>query len=476
MLRSATFVLCALALIAGVASAGNNFTDQLVDSRFAPLSAPVNWRRVYSSGTVDEKGVSVARTPDGGFVTLISVPGGSLGRQIGLVRYGPDAALFSGTFGSGGKRIKDAQLVDVRAMTVDSQGRIVVVGTTPGPGGLKDYRVLRFNADGSDDASFGSAGGVSVGMEPVVATSDDQPVAVAEQLLGGGGRRLVIAGSSLMNSGGKAYPVVSMIGLRDDGSLDPDFGAYVDPAFGGRTTEQFVDGNAAYAGGLVKLPNNALLVVGTRVVNGNDTDFGACYFASAGVPFTNSCGSFPIDQPGPGGSLYDSATAAVQTGADTFVLAGNSSGRMAALRLRLSGSELQLDTTFVGSNLPGRPHVFFSSAAGTTANDIAVRSDGSLLLAGYINASGTLSGAMTRLRRDGSPDTTGLYSPTGLATFRAPTISGSLSASTEFTKVLVDAGKPVLYGSSPDHPSVQTDYDGVLTRLNSDLIFAAALQ
>lgn len=476
MSRFAAVALYALYLIAGAAQAGAEYTDQLVDSRFAPTASPANWRRVFSNGTVDEKGVAVARTPDGGFVSLISVPGGSVGSKIGLVRYGPDGVLFTGSFGSSGKVIKDGQLAEVRAMTVDSLGRIVVVGTAAGPGGVKDFGVLRFNPDGSDDTSFGVAGRAAVGIEPVVAMSDDQPVAVVEQVLTGGAKRLIIAGNSFMTSDIGTFQVISLIGLRNDGSFDPDFGAYVDPTFGGRTTQQYFGSDASYAGGLVKLPNNNLIVVGTRVLSGTDTDFGACYFASVGVPYSNSCASYAIDEPGPGGSIYDGATAAVQTSADTFVLAGNASGRMAALKLKLVSSALEIDTTFVGSSIAGRPNRFVSPTAGTYVNDVAVRSDGSLLLAGYLNTSGTISGAMTRLRRNGSPDTTGLFSPTGLATFRAPTLSGTLSFSTEITKVLIDVGRPVLYGSSPDNASSATDYDGVLTRLMSDLIFASGLQ
>jgi uncharacterized delta-60 repeat protein len=468
--------LLALASLCGTATAGTNYTDQQVDPTFAELSSPQYWRRIYSSGTVDERGVAVSRMADGSFVTLISVPGGAVGSKIGLVRYGPNGELFNGVFGSGGKVIKDAQLVEVRAMTVDSQGRIVVVGTAQGPGGAKDFGVVRFLSDGSDDTSFGIGGRVAVGLEPLVATSDDQPIAVVEQVLTGGATRLVIAGNSLETTGSGPIQRASLFGLRNDGSFDPDFGAFVDPAFDGRTTLNYAGSNGAYAGGLVKLPNNALLVVGTDVLSGTDTDFGACYFSSVGVPYTDSCGSFAIDEPGPGGSLYDGATAAVQTSADTFVLAGNASGKMAALRLKLVGSDLQFDVSFVGSAIPGRPARFVSTTDTTYANDVAVRSDGTLLLAGHVTFNGTLYGAVTRLRRNGSPDTTGLFSPSGLAAFRAPTLSGGQSYSTDIAKVLVVAGKPMLLGSSPDNTSGPSDVDGFLTRLQSDLIFANGLQ
>jgi uncharacterized delta-60 repeat protein len=471
---AATFLLFTLS--SGSALAGNVYPDQFVDTRFAELSSPQHWRRIYSSGTVDEKGIAVARTPDGGFVALISVPGGALGSKIGLVRYAADGALYPNLFGSSGKVIKDAQLVELRAMTVDSQGRIVVVGTTPGPGNVKDFGVVRFRADGSDDTTFGVNGRVAVGMEPVEAVSDDQPIAVVEQVLAGGATRLVIAGNSLLTTSSGPRQSISLIGLRNDGSFDPDFGAYIDPAFDGRTTKRYADNNAAYAGGLVKTSINTLLVVGTDVLSGTDTDFGACYFGSQGVPFANGCASFAIDEPGPGGSIYDGATAAVQTAPDTFVVAGNASGKMAAIRLKLVNFVPTFDTSFIGSSIPTRPARFVSDTADTWVNDVAVRSNGSLLLAGRMAANGTQYGAVTRLRANGTPDTGSLFSPSGLATFRAPTVSNSPSWSTEITKVLIDGGKPVLFGSSPDSTTAATDFDGFLTRLQSDLIFAGDLE
>jgi uncharacterized delta-60 repeat protein len=477
MSRSIAAALYALCLTAGVAGAGNAPPmEQQSDASFAPVASPPNWRRIYSSGTVDEKGVDVARTPDGGFVSLISVPGGSVGSKIGLVRYGPDGALYSGTFGSSGKVILDGLLVALRAMVVDSLGRIVVVGTAPGPGGATDFGVLRFNANGSVDTSFGTGGRVAIGMEPVVETSDDQPVAVVELLLSSGQKRLVIAGNSLMTEGAATNPRVSLIGLRDDGSVDPDFGNYTNPLFDGRSTHEFAAGAASYTAGLLKLPGNALLLVGTRVWSASDTDFGACTFFGNGLTSNDFCATFAVDEPGAGGSLYDNATAVVQTGADAFVVVGNASGRMAARKFRLVEYVPQSDTTFVGSSIPGRPNIFVSELAGSSVSDVAVRSDGRLLLAGSANIGGLNYGAMMRLRRDGSPDTSPLYSANGLAYFIAPTLSNAGSYSTEFTRVLIDEGKPLLYGSSPDNTMALTDFDGIMTRLKSDLIFANGLQ
>lgn len=477
MFRSAAAAVFSLLGLACVdAQAGTVYSDQMPDPLFAVTSSPANWIRLFTPGFNDEKGIGMARMPDGSLVVAYSAPGGAVGKRVALRRFGANGAAYSGTFGSGGMVLKDGNLVDVTAMTVDSQGRIVVVGTTPGPGGMKDFGVLRFLSDGSDDTSFGGDGGVAVGHEPVFSASDDTPLAVFEQVLAGGTRRLVVFGNSAA-SFGAGNPVRNFlaIGLREDGSYDPDFGNYADPNYPGRLAENFVDGQAAYAGAAVKLANNAFVIAGTTVLNDTDTDFAACYITAGGLTSTDGCLRVAIDEPGPGGSLYDGATAIAYAGNNSFVVAGNASGKMAAVRLKRDGiTGLALDTSFVG-NAPNLT-AFIGNSTNMWTNDVAVRSDGSVLIAGRYSASGTQYGALYRLNRNGTPDFGGLFSPTGLAIYTAPTLAGANSVYTEFSKVMLDAGKPLLLGSSVDSASAVTDFDGILTRLQSDLIFANGLQ
>lgn len=124
--------------------------------------------------------MAVAELPGGG-------ANGNAGKRIGLFRLG------SG-FGNAGRVCKDAWLTGVSAMTVDAQGRIIVVGTTPGPGGLSDFGVARFNADGSDDASLAGDGGTAFGFDDAgVVDSDDSPTSVLAEADG----KIVVAGSVL---------------------------------------------------------------------------------------------------------------------------------------------------------------------------------------------------------------------------------------------------------------------------------------
>lgn len=471
-------VLAVATVLPGLATAGTNYYDAMVDASFAVTASPPNWRRLYSTGTVDERAIAFARMPDRSIVALISVPGGAVGSKIGLQRYNADGSPFSGAFGNAGKVIKDGYLITLTGMIVDSQGRIVVIGSTPGPGGKTDFGVVRFNADGSDDTSFGGDGGVAVGMEPLSAGGDDYPVAIVEQPTATGSR-LVIAGNTSMPNGSGLLRRFGLIGLRQDGSIDPDFGNYVDPNYAGRVNDNYVSGQDAYATSMALMPGNHLLIAGSTVLSGTDTDYGACYLAPNGSPYAeySSCIRVAVDEPGAGGSLYDGVTAVAVARPDRITLVGNSSGRISAARLELDGSRLYLDPSFVGSNISGRPYLFVHPTAGTSANDAALRSDGSLLIAGRYNDGSRNRAALHRLRRDGSSDTMSYFSPTGFIAPEIPAFSTSgNSFYGEFNKVLIDSGKPLLLGTASDSTTGATDMDGVMVRLFSDLIFKDGLQ
>lgn len=94
---------------------------------------------------------------------------------IGLARLTYNGALDN-TFNTTGKRVKDAFLTSVVDACVDPSGHIVVAGTTPGAdgsSGSKDLALVRFNADGSDDTSFGGDGGIGFSMYDTVTDYDE---------------------------------------------------------------------------------------------------------------------------------------------------------------------------------------------------------------------------------------------------------------------------------------------------------------
>ena len=361
-------------------------SEYAIDPTFAPNESTPGWRRLFKpgGGTQDEKAVAFAHTADGGYVVCLSEPGGAQGAQIGLVRLDPNGNLVS-SFGTAGFRLKDAWLSSVTDMTVDKQGRIIVVGATPGPGGLKDFGVVRFKADGSDDASFAGDGGATFGFDnPSSVDMDDQPTSVLAEADG----KIVIAGNVLPAGSSNRIGVVR---LNVDGTVDSGFGN-IDDGRGGRRGAHtvFVDGNPAYARKIVHIADGYFVVAGTSVFSGTDTDFGARILTPSGSPWSGSVGSatFPIDEPGTGGSLYDGVAAMAVVNPTTLVLAGTASGKFAAIRVIAGTNEtgqyasLNLDPAFIGSAIADRPHRFVGSYAPSEANAVGVRSDGRIFIAG----------------------------------------------------------------------------------------------
>lgn len=105
-------------------------------------------------GIVQEVARAVAIQLDGKIVVVGDTRVGAGPFAFALVRYNADGSLDT-SFGSGGKVVNS---VAGRAFTVAIQpadGKIVVAGDDTV---IEDFRLARYNANGSLDASFGSGG------------------------------------------------------------------------------------------------------------------------------------------------------------------------------------------------------------------------------------------------------------------------------------------------------------------------------
>lgn len=467
-----------------------------IDATFG--NALTGWARLYElgGGTQDEKAVAFARTEDGGYVVALEVDGGgannNAGKRIGLARLDRNGHFVTSGFGSSGLVFKDAFLTSVTDMTIDAQGRIIVVGSTPGQGGLGDFGVVRFNADGSDDTSFAGDGGTSFGFDVTGIDIDDAPTSVLADPDG----RIVVAGNYALGSSHK----FSVVRFNTDGSVDSTFGS-IDNGAGGRrgSYDTFRDGVDAYASRILRIADGYYVIAGTSIYSDTDTDFAARIFTPSGGQWANFVGSetFPIDEPGAGGSLYDGANDAILVDPTTILLVGSASGKFAATRIIVgtNGSNqfttLTFDPTFVGSGFASRPHRYVGNTSNATCESAAVRSDGRMLLVGGTSSASisrepigsldqpdgnfyTYAGLVTRLNADGSPDTG--FGIGGTYPYVAPTTGAAPSIYTGFTQVRFDGARPVIIGSSVDETSAVSDFDGVITRLQSDVIFADGFQ
>ena len=451
-------------------------SDFDVDSTFATSQYRGGWARLYTTGaSLDERGVGLARTADGGYVACLSVPGGAAGAQIGLMRFDASGNVVA-TFGVGGKVVKDANLSSVTDMTIDPQGRIVVIGSTPGAGGLGDFGVVRFNADGSDDTSFAGDGGTSFGFDNSSFSFDDAPKSVLAQA----DSKIVVAGTTIANASGYTSKV-SLVRFNADGSLDGTFGN-LGGAVGSRrgTFTEFVSGQGASAAKLLRVVGGYFVVVGTSAISSTNRDFAARILLPDGSPWAGDASALTIafDIPGWGGTKFDDAFDAAAVDATTIVIVGTASNAAAATRIVVNPpngygqyTSLSRDPSFLGNGIAIDNNTFVTNEPGDyAAYGVAIAPDRRIVMVGSVNGGIVSNGLVMRLTSDGREDLT----VTGSSYFRdyAAPLYNTPSAYTTFRRVVFDAARPVVLGTSAYSETSATDLDGVMVRLDSDTIFA----
>jgi len=471
MSRPVAFALsCCAALIPPAAGA----TDSSTDSTFAPGSSTPGWVRsfVTGGGFADERIVAAARAPDGGYVLAGSRAGGAQGALIFLAKFkanGSYDTAFGGTAATGnagiGRVLKDAWLSSVADMTVDAQGRIVVVGNTPGALGQSDFGIVRFKPDGSDDTSFAGDGGTSVAFDLDTAhgRANDVPGSVTTTPDGS----IFVAGTIETNTTGAAKRWVGAVKLKPDGSRDQTFGALS----GGREYYNWSSGDNVLS--VVRIvydaPRATIAIGGDLEVGANNTDW---FIITHQIWSINSkAASYAIDLGGNSGyQLAYMTDLAVQPDGKPVAVGWANDANVKATpvllrRLALSTNE---DTTSFG-NIAGRGMAVLWSWTDSVLNGLAFDSRGRILVAGEYAP--FKAGIAARLGSDGAIDASfnGTTSPSA---YFAKTSSLQSSWTTSFKRVFIDAGRAVLAGEAPDSNTAATDYDLVMTRLQSDLIFA----
>src|SRR5215471_9825548 len=159
------------------------------------------------------------------------------------------------SFGNGGKVTTGFSGNDdiATCVAIQSDGKIVVGGTSSGPAGNSDFALARYNTDGSLDPNFGSGGKVTTDFFH----DDDSLNAIAIQPDG----KIVAAGSASRPGQG---PQFALARYNPDGSLDSSFGS------AGKTTTDFPGQNVAYAIDLAA--GGKIIVVGTSFIQ-NSSQF-----------------------------------------------------------------------------------------------------------------------------------------------------------------------------------------------------------
>jgi uncharacterized delta-60 repeat protein len=337
--------------------------------------------------------------PDGKIVVTGSgrLPDNS--HALTLSRYNPDGSLDA-SFGTGGvASTAFSQVAYAEGIALQSDGRIVVAAYVDL---TDDFVVLRFNADGSPDPTFGQAGQVRTDFAPY--TIVDGAGAVAVQLDG----KIVVAGRTDEEGAGTGDFIVSdfaVIRYNPDGSLDTSFGNGGKARAGISGLDDHATAVALQADGKIVVAGNSERLIPTSPGSADATissDFAAARFlANGSVDTTFGTGGVVRTDLGDDDRV---AGLALQPGGQ-IVLAGETSSRatrtdFALVRYTPDGS---LDASFAGE---GKDLIDFTASGQDMAAALVRQSDGKILVAGSTRGRVTYEDdfALLRFNADGSPD------------------------------------------------------------------------
>lgn len=322
------------------------------------------------------------------------------GMDFGLAAFLPDGTLDTG-FSDDGLWYEDlggANGVDDRAfaIAVQSDGKIIVAGTSEVPADDWNFVVLRFLPNGELDTTFGDQGQWLFGS-----SADDRATAVAVMA----DDRIVVAGTS--DAGANNDLLVAR--LLPDGQLDPSFAGG-----DGHIYQNLMIDDRATA--LALEPDGDIVVAGQS--SSTSVDFAVARFTAAGALDPSFGGT------GTGFVLVDFT---VVDKSDDFALgmARQPDGRLVVVgsaKVRGTGhfedfalarltADGVLDASFSGDGLVLTD--FEARERADVAFDVAIQADGTIVAAGETNAQGNHDFALAQYTRGGDLDTS--FSSDGMA-------------------------------------------------------------
>ncbi|GAB5404685.1 MAG: hypothetical protein Aurels2KO_29160 [Aureliella sp.] len=261
-------------------------------------------------------------------------------------------------------------------IAVQLDGKIVVVGETTDSG--DDVVLLRYNADGTLDTSFGGGDGIVI---TDIDSADQEGVDVRIQPDG----KIVVA-SNRQSSG-----VFELVRYEASGSLDTSFGT------GGIVTTQFTGGTDDQAEALHIQDDGKILVGGTHE-SASGTEYAVARY--------NSNGSLDTSFSGDGMQTINTGNSDIVYGMTVqpdgkILLAGQSTGDSLDFTIARINADGSVDTSFGAGN--GYVKHDFNSL-NDLASSITVRPDGKILVAGRA-VDTNFDFALLQLNSDGSVDT-----------------------------------------------------------------------
>lgn len=376
-----------------------------------------------SIGAGADRIYALALQPDGKIVVggIENITG--VDNDFALVRYNPDGSLDT-TFGIGGKVSTAIGNGDdqIKAILIQPDGKIVASGVSDGditPSVVYDAAVVRYNAAGSLDTSFGTGGivtsrfglpgfqfnGTSMSIqadnEIVIAghynggangneffairytttgaldssfgtggvvitnfgTSSDECYGMTIQPDG----KLVLSGTSTVAG---LQPDFALARYNTDGSLDATFG------IGGLVTTDFGNGYSENGRKVIVQTDGKLILAG--FIYGTSTDYAlARYNADGSLDTSFGTGGKVITAVG---TLQDyGANVLLQTD-NKIIVSGYSSIFLYDFSMVRYNTDGTLDTTF---GTGGKVSTDFNSSSDDYAYASALQNDGKIILAGY---------------------------------------------------------------------------------------------
>lgn len=336
-------------------------------------------------GNLADRVAGIALQSDGKIVVVGSAQASSSTSRFAIARLNSNGTLDT-TFSSDGKQtVSFGSNVIASGVAIQSNGKIVVAGTTTiGSGGDTDMAVARLNTNGSLDTTFSGDGLTTVSFD-LGGDNTDRGNAVALQSDG----KIVLVGSAQRNSSGDHDMAIAR--LTTSGILDSTF-----DNDGKRTIAFDLGGSNFDRANAVAIASGKIVVAGTATLNSSgDTDFAVARLTSNGSLDTtfSSDGKQTVafDR---GGNNRDVANAVKVQSDGKIILAGSArtgttNDDYAVARLSSSGSP---DNTFDGD---GRRTSGLSGDDAATA--LAIQSNGRIVIAGFSNTSGDYDFGIIRL-------------------------------------------------------------------------------
>lgn len=347
------------------------------------------------------------------------------GSDVGfaLVRCNTDGVIDASFNGSGRVTTAVGTYGGIEGVAVQSDGKIVAAGWGHN-GSNTDFVVVRYNLDGSLDASFNATGRVTTAF----GSDDGAANCVAVQSDG----KIVAAGQAY---DGKNYRF-AVVRYSADGSLDTSFNGTGKVITNLGTGRDYFHSVALQRDGKIVAAGSSGYRFAVVRYNGNgslDTGFngtGTVTTAIAGIQ--NHCNSVALQEDGK-----------IVAGGSSF----SSDYEFALVRYHPDGS---LDTSFNGT---GKVTTAYGPGA-ELCFSVAVQSDRKIVAAGHFNNDYF---AVARFNANGSFDTS--FNGTGTVTSRMG------SRSSAFSMALQADGKIVAAGTSYDG----SDYEFAVARFHADL-------